>query len=103
MEHQKTKIIAYDSDGNIIYTAVTRVNIFTQLILNDLYYTEVKGCNKNAQMCVCAFNAKHINRVLDIITTDPYYTCCRHCERFRQCLTFEYRGECDRGLIGGVF
>ena len=101
MEHQKTKIIAYDGDGNTVYTAVTRPNMFTRTILSDLYYTDVKG--DKSKMCVCTFNVKHLSRVLDTLTTDPYYTGCRHCEHFRQCLTNEYTGECDRGLIGGVF
>lgn len=100
MNKQKTKIIAYDSNGHIVYTAVTRVNIFTQLLLDEVYYTNVKGYNKNCDICVCAFNAKHLNRILDLITTDTYYQSCRGCDNFKLCLSGEDKKPCKRGIIG---
>lgn len=103
MNKQKTKIIAYDGNGNVVYSAVTSINMFTQLLLDEIYYTNVKGYNKDCNLCVCTFNVKHLNRVLNLITTDPYYMGCRGCNNFKLCLCGDNKNPCERGLIGGIF
>lgn len=88
----KTALIGYDKGGNRVFTCYVSINIFTYIILEQVYYTKTGGG-------VVAFNTHYLYDILDIVTTDPYYQCCRHCERFKECLTGEYNGECERGYI----
>lgn len=90
-----TKLVAYCSNGQIDYIAYVNINIFTYTILAQVYYTDVKKG-------VCTFNTKYTSDVLEIITTDPYYNECRHCNKFLDCLCGD-TSNCERGLIGGVF
>lgn len=96
MKLKETLLIAHTNTGAVCFKVYVKINIFTYAILEQVYYTKTKSG-------VVAFNSRFTNVILDIITTDPYYTGCRHCKHFKQCLTQEYNGTCERGLIGGVF
>lgn len=96
MKLKETLLIGYADNGAQRFKVYVKINIFTYTILGQVYYTKTKSG-------VVTFNARFTSDVLEIVTTDPYYQGCRHCEHFKHCLTREYNGECARGLIGGVF
>ena len=96
MKPKETLLIGYADNGTPKFKVYVKINIFTYTILGQIYYTKTKSG-------VVTFNSRFTSDVLEIVTTDPYYMRCRHCDHFRQCLTNDYKGECDRGLIGGVF